>query len=433
MLVASPRYFQTGASRHTIRREDDPSRCAAALHAAARAGNCSALKSVLAGGASPNERSGDKRGALHAASQAGSSEAVAILIRAGAEINMRSLWDITPLLEAAAEGHISVTELLLSAGGDPTAAGRDGFSPLHKAAEMGHVGVVELLLRVMPDADTRNAWGYTPLITAACKGHTAVVRALLRAGADPNVAVNYSAGVVTPLEGAVLQDYAAAARALLEAGSDPNRVNPSTGEAPLHMACAHFSRRCVRALLEFGADEGLHGGRSGGNDGGKLPASVLGRNLRTSHPPEEMEIMRCEIQGMLADAPRIRREARWQRRGWLVCLRALRLQSRVKLGVAAAQNARAQLVPATGLLSGSKRPAADENTAAAMAMAPAFTVPAAPLPPQQQQLLLQRQNMAAHGGRRPREGVGLAEARAATVVAMRLDDNELFSIVASYL
>ncbi|KAF9636705.1 hypothetical protein BFW01_g7601 [Lasiodiplodia theobromae] len=125
-------------------------------------------------------------------------------------------------------------------------------TPLHHAARHGHTEIAELVLARDPSLVSTLAKGeWSPLKFAAMYGHPALVRLLLAHGADKDPR---TANVGTPLANACVGGLHAAARVLLDAGVDPNLAEPTTGQTPLVVAAGYKRERCVRLLLDHGAD-----------------------------------------------------------------------------------------------------------------------------------------------------------------------------------
>ncbi|KAM0858315.1 hypothetical protein ACQ4PT_047902 [Festuca glaucescens] len=103
-----------------------------------------------------------------------------------------------------------------------------GSTPLHLAAEEGHYEAARLLLSKGVRADPIDHRG-TPLHLAAAKDHDQVVKVLLEHGADPNRVVHH---VFSPLMMAVHGKALKCMRLLIEAGADVN-AHGYSGPTPL--------------------------------------------------------------------------------------------------------------------------------------------------------------------------------------------------------
>ena len=107
-----------GSSRPRVRAK-------AALRAAA-AGDISALKAALAGGADPNARGKRSWTPLMYAANKGYTLLVPPLLKAGAKPNLRAADGATALFIASVHGHSEIIELLMMAGADPSIRGPKG-------------------------------------------------------------------------------------------------------------------------------------------------------------------------------------------------------------------------------------------------------------------------------------------------------------------
>jgi ankyrin repeat protein len=203
-----------------------------APHAAARKGDVTALKSLLAGG--------------------------------GCSVTTRIDEDgLTPLLSAADEGQVAAVALLLEYGADPNGSGAVGKSPLYLAAGATAVGADEVVRRLLAagaEVNRAGADGETPLHAASARSVDMVAR-LLKAGANINRA---TASGETPLIWAISAHRVDTLTALLAAKANPN-AKRQNGQSPLHMAITENGRSpsawrttetvgMVRALLKGGAD-----------------------------------------------------------------------------------------------------------------------------------------------------------------------------------
>eukprot|EP00904_Undaria_pinnatifida_P003933 jgi/Undpi1/13540/HiC_scaffold_8.g03199.m1 len=206
------------------------------LHAAADAGDASAVETLLRGGADPNSRVKRPRydkgaTALHLAAKGGHLEVALALLAAGAETSGRD-----------AHGHVAVVRALLSAG-EPTdliASGRKGGAcddtPLHLASASGQVEAMAALLEAGADVDAGDEIGNTPLHVVA---DARSLEFLLAAGANPNLAAESPYGCGTPLG-----SYCTLIHRL---ETDQKVVRRATAQ--------------VQALLRHGADTGVRASR----------------------------------------------------------------------------------------------------------------------------------------------------------------------------
>ena len=118
---------------------------------------------------------------LHAAARAGDAAAVRTLLSAsaGSHLNGRSKRGVTPLIYASGAGHRDVMKLLIEAGANLSASANNGGQALHAAVVGGHVRAVELLLRHGATSEARDERGETPHDLAVRLGHVDMARALM--------------------------------------------------------------------------------------------------------------------------------------------------------------------------------------------------------------------------------------------------------------
>ncbi|CAJ1429315.1 unnamed protein product [Effrenium voratum] len=250
---------------------------AAALGAAAAAGEVDCVEHLLARRVDPNAKV-DCRSPLHQAAGAGHAEVLRRLLHAGASLNLRDEHEACALHEAAAKGHLQAAKELLTRA-DPDLRDEEGASALHWAASKNQTDIVQLLL-ASDAAMLADAKGASPLHWAAKSGHGAVVELLCTGWTSerPDV-LNISKPVMRSgsfwsrqrfaefLSRAAAVDampaadragsphHAAAAAGhvevvrLLRGHQDVEAVD-SEGALPLHWAAANGHERLVLALLQ---------------------------------------------------------------------------------------------------------------------------------------------------------------------------------------
>lgn len=215
-----------------------------ALHRAARLGDQSAIRSLVAGGASidelfdigldPGARAQPASPLMVAAGsgEGATAETLTLLLELGAAIEPEP--GLSPLTYACRGlgwnyppgGDADRVAVLLAAGADPNAAAMNGSSALACAARSGDPARVRLLLAAGADpmpTCVGEPGGYPwfavfrdPLMMAAESGSAACVRMLLDAGADLH---HYPEDHEGPLSAAGSH---AVLEMLLDAGADPN-------------------------------------------------------------------------------------------------------------------------------------------------------------------------------------------------------------------
>ena len=183
----------------------------AGLHRAAHDGDVAAIRRLLADGADPEVRDGNRRTPLHVAAFASHEDAVAALAKGAADVNAldAELYDMVTI--AAVADDVAMLKAALAAGNDPglTTSRYDGTA-LIAAAHLGHAEVVKVLIDAGAPLDHVNNLNWTALIEAVILGdggprHQQTVRHLVAAGADQTIA---DRGGVTPLGHAKARGYA---------------------------------------------------------------------------------------------------------------------------------------------------------------------------------------------------------------------------------
>ena len=240
---------------------------------AAREGNSTALRSLLARRVPVNAPEADGTTALHWVVRGDDVEMVRLLLRAGASAKAANRYGVTPLSLAAVNGNPAIVEALLNAGADPNARMDEDQTILMAASRTGHAGVVKALVARGADVNASDrVLGETALIYAAFENHGAAISVLAASGADLNLRsrvttfpkFKFGDGIVarttilprggwTALMYAARQGGAAAARALADAGADLNLTDPDgTNALMLAIINAHFDVAGI--LIDKGAD-----------------------------------------------------------------------------------------------------------------------------------------------------------------------------------
>jgi ankyrin repeat protein len=235
--------------------------------------------SVLRGGSTP----------LLFAARSGDTTSARLLLAAGANVNDALPDGTSALVLAAHSGHGETAAMLLEKGANPNSAD-NGYTALHAAVLRGDLELVKVLLAHKANPDLRTTKGTpirrdttdfnlpapligsTPYLLAARFLEPGIMKALAEGGADVKLAMKdgttalmlatgttsgnnstrrgiavIDGGVVEP-ESAVLESVAAA----LELGADVNASNQA-GDTALHTAATRGLNTVVQLLADKGA------------------------------------------------------------------------------------------------------------------------------------------------------------------------------------
>lgn len=149
-------------------------------------GDLDAVRDLISGGASVNEREDDKTTPLHIAVEDGNVEIVRLLIDFGAKMNARDEEKRTPLMLIDGDATLELVDLLLRGGARINVTAEDGTTPLMSAASGASAEVMQRLIDAGAEINARNEDGDTPLMLAAASDDLESVRTLLNAGAEVN-------------------------------------------------------------------------------------------------------------------------------------------------------------------------------------------------------------------------------------------------------
>ena len=240
---------------------DDP-----ALVAAVRAGDTTAARALIGGGADAKVAAVDGTTALHWAAHQDDVGLAGLLIDAGADAAAANRYGVQPIALAATNGSAAMLDVLLAAGADPNAAMPGGETALMTAARGGRADAVRVLLAAGADPNRRDeVGGQTALMWAAARNNAPAVRVLAELGADlhvrtagePRRSRSYFRAAeptgFTALLFAVRAGAIEATGALLDAGADVNDTL-SDGQSALVVAAANAHWELASRLLDRGAD-----------------------------------------------------------------------------------------------------------------------------------------------------------------------------------
>jgi uncharacterized protein len=187
------------------------------LFAAAQAGDASAIRAQVAGGAKVDVRDGHGRTPFHVAAFARRHEAMRALVASGANPDALENDRYDAVTIAAVADDVATLEVALSLGNSAkNVTSRYDGTALIAAAHLGHVEIVRSLIAAGAPLDHVNNLGWTALIESIVLGdggprHTETLKALVEAGANVNLADREGR---TPLSLAKQRGYAEMTRLL---------------------------------------------------------------------------------------------------------------------------------------------------------------------------------------------------------------------------
>jgi ankyrin repeat protein len=235
-----------------------------------QSGDRAAVLAQIAAGADVNAAQGDGTTPLIWAVYKVDPELVATLLAHGAKPNVTNKYGSSPLAEAVKIADARLVKMLLDAGADVESPNADGQTALMLAARTGALEVAKQLVAHGANVNAKESWrGQTALMWAADSNQAEIAQLLIAKGADVNVravANDWDAQITSepraqyrPTGGFTALLYAARSgctrcvRSILEAGADINRPNPD-GITPLMIAIDNFRYDTARLLLDSGAN-----------------------------------------------------------------------------------------------------------------------------------------------------------------------------------
>lgn len=189
--------------------------------------------------------------ALHAAAEAGQVSAILELVKAGVDVDIRGREGRTPLHCATISGHRSTMQTLLDLGADINLVCYNSYTALQYAIlwELS-MEIIKVLLENGANTEVRNSDGVTALHHAAAIDSQETTLLLLRHGANVDAE---AAQFGTPLHLAAAKNHPAIIWHLLEFGAKID-ARTEKGVSPLDLAAKHGSEKSVQILLGRGAD-----------------------------------------------------------------------------------------------------------------------------------------------------------------------------------
>ena len=226
------------------------------LHKAARYGEVSEVKKLLAKGAEVDAKNKDGDTPLDLAAKKGHVDVVIWLLAKGAEVNAKNEYGQTPLHWAAYNGYLNVVKVLYDYSAEVNAKTKYGETPWDLAAMRGHVDIAKML-HIKMGAQV-NDIGQMPFHLAARYGHLDRVKELLAKGAEVNATNKYG---YTPLHLAAKGGHVEVMKALIAKGAEVDAKTKDgsacwfeCGWTPLHFAAKYGHLDVVKALVAKGAE-----------------------------------------------------------------------------------------------------------------------------------------------------------------------------------
>ena len=234
------------------------------LVAAARGGDVTAVRALIAKRSNVNEPSADGSTALLWAVYHGDLAMTQALLAAGAKPDTANKYGVTPLITASRTGDRALIDALIKAGAKVKLAHPDGETPLMAASRAGRADAVRLLLEAGADVNATTYQQETALMWAAAEGHADVAKVLLEAHADANSKArvttieerkhaDHPTGGFTALMYAVRNGHEDVVRALASGGADLNATN-GDGATALIISIVNDRFDLAKTLVDLGAN-----------------------------------------------------------------------------------------------------------------------------------------------------------------------------------
>ncbi|XP_055903120.1 putative ankyrin repeat protein RF_0381 [Eupeodes corollae] len=160
-----------------------------ALHIACSQTNPDVVKVLLEYKANVNCLVGDVSPLMIAAKR-GNASIMKMLIANGASVNLKRNNGDSVLHILARTSHTDALKVLLENDADVYSTNSEGQTPLHYASCNPNDEIASLLLQNMSHSDLKDNAGRTPLVLAVKSCHTSIVKLLLDFGSDINVVLN---------------------------------------------------------------------------------------------------------------------------------------------------------------------------------------------------------------------------------------------------
>ncbi|KAK1647810.1 hypothetical protein QYE76_065615 [Lolium multiflorum] len=216
-------------------------------------------------------RDGFGNGLLHSAVLGGSLPMCRYLVEdLRMDVDDVGLMGETPFTVAVARGNMELVSYFLDQGADKERLNDDGYTPLHLATGKG-VEMVELLLSKGANPNSLNHGG-TALHLAAIHGQDDIMKVLLDHHADHKLAL--SGTDHTALVLATVSCSLKCVKLLLEAGADVDGIGKDT---PLMIAAIDGSTDILKCLVLAGADANVT------DTYGRTPLEIVARSGRREH------------------------------------------------------------------------------------------------------------------------------------------------------